>query len=389
MAAAAADVLGDRLKGGVVVGVRRWRSVEPVAHRCEHLTGGPPGAERRQRGAPAFARWPWPVPPAPTSSCSCCSRVERPRCWPFRRMGLTLADKQRATAILLARGRGDSPVERRQEASVGDQGRTARRRDRGARAGRCSSPMSSATTRASSHLARRWPTPARFGRPWTRSIGWVAAAAYPVAGRLPPRAGRWPERLPETPKPGDPRLAGPRCRGRRWTPPRDGGSGRRGQAPRLPRRRARTAGRWRSPRGGGEPRQAHGGLAAAADSRPVCVISSGETTVRVTGRGRGGRNQEFALAAATVRECVGPASGRGLDAAGERRHGRRGRADRCGRRDRRSDHARTREPARACRRPDAFLYNNDAYAFFAPLGDLIKTGPTGTNVGDLQVFLSV
>ena len=39
--------------------------------------------------------------------------------------------------------------------------------------------------------------------------------------------------------------------------------------------------------------------------------------------------------------------------------------------------------------PGEFLHNNDAYAFFAPLGDLIKTGPTGTNVGDLQVFLSV
>ena len=37
----------------------------------------------------------------------------------------------------------------------------------------------------------------------------------------------------------------------------------------------------------------------------------------------------------------------------------------------------------------AFLANNDAYAFFAALGDLISTGPTDTNVGDLQVFLSI
>jgi glycerate 2-kinase len=37
--------------------------------------------------------------------------------------------------------------------------------------------------------------------------------------------------------------------------------------------------------------------------------------------------------------------------------------------------------------PDAFLANNDAYHFFDALGDLIKTGPTETNVGDLQLFL--
>ena len=37
--------------------------------------------------------------------------------------------------------------------------------------------------------------------------------------------------------------------------------------------------------------------------------------------------------------------------------------------------------------PGAFLANNDAYAFFAALGDLLITGPTDTNVGDLQVIL--
>jgi hydroxypyruvate reductase len=35
--------------------------------------------------------------------------------------------------------------------------------------------------------------------------------------------------------------------------------------------------------------------------------------------------------------------------------------------------------------PSAFLADNDAYRFFDPLNDLIKTGPTGTNVGDLQI----
>ena len=46
------------------------------------------------------------------------------------------------------------------------------------------------------------------------------------------------------------------------------------------------------------------------------------------------------------------------------------------------------ERARALKlHPEAFLERNDAYRFFAPLDDLITIGPTGTNVGDLQVIL--
>ena len=37
--------------------------------------------------------------------------------------------------------------------------------------------------------------------------------------------------------------------------------------------------------------------------------------------------------------------------------------------------------------PERFLSDNNAYAFFDALGDLINIGPTGTNVGDLQVIL--
>ena len=37
--------------------------------------------------------------------------------------------------------------------------------------------------------------------------------------------------------------------------------------------------------------------------------------------------------------------------------------------------------------PEAFLERNDAYRFFAPLDDLVIIGPTGTNVGDLQIIL--
>jgi hydroxypyruvate reductase len=113
---------------------------------------------------------------------------------------------------------------------------------------------------------------------------------------------------------------------------------------------------------------------------PVCLISSGETTVQVKGRGRGGRNQEFALAAvdlmglfrgAAALASVGTDGVDGpTDAAGavvDSATGSRARA--------------------AGLSPARFLENNDAYTFFEALGDLIHTGPTGTNVGDLQVIL--
>ncbi len=136
----------------------------------------------------------------------------------------------------------------------------------------------------------------------------------------------------------------------------------------------------------GEAREAAPRLLAAARSltagaRPCCVIASGETTVRVTGSGKGGRNQEFALALAeplaadggiAVAASVGPDAIDGpTDAAGAI-------VDT-------ETHARATGAALAA--PGAFLANNDAYHFFAPLGDLVRTGPTDTNVCDLQLFL--
>ncbi|MBQ00927.1 MAG: hypothetical protein CL477_09620 [Acidobacteria bacterium] len=117
-------------------------------------------------------------------------------------------------------------------------------------------------------------------------------------------------------------------------------------------------------------------------TRPTCVVSSGETTVTVTGRGRGGRNQELALAAvdemyrlgvAAVLASVGTDGVDGpTDAAGAL-------VD--------SSTAR-RAHALALAPPSAYLSENDAYAYFDRLGDLVRTGPTGTNVGDLQVVLT-
>jgi glycerate 2-kinase len=116
-------------------------------------------------------------------------------------------------------------------------------------------------------------------------------------------------------------------------------------------------------------------------SRPVCVISSGETTVRVRGTGLGGRNQELALAAAPTlagleqQVVLGSIGTDGVD----------GPTDAAGA----IVDTTTLMRAQAAGLPSAVvgLDNNDSHSYFNRLGDLIRTGPTGTNVGDLQVFL--
>jgi hydroxypyruvate reductase len=115
-------------------------------------------------------------------------------------------------------------------------------------------------------------------------------------------------------------------------------------------------------------------------SRPACLVWGGETTVNVHGDGLGGRNQELALAAAMAVEGLphvvlvalgtdgtdGPTDAAGAVATGETTA--RGRA--------------------LGLDPTAYLANNDAYHYFDPLGDLIRTGPTGTNVNDLLLLFA-
>lgn len=120
---------------------------------------------------------------------------------------------------------------------------------------------------------------------------------------------------------------------------------------------------------------------AASLPRPLCVIGSGETTVRVTGRGTGGRNQELAAAAATVLADAGTATM--LASAGT--DGIDGPTEAAGAIS--DDTTLARAEAGGLPRVDAVLGDNNSYPYFAALGDLIRTGPTGTNVGDLQIFL--
>jgi hydroxypyruvate reductase len=119
---------------------------------------------------------------------------------------------------------------------------------------------------------------------------------------------------------------------------------------------------------------------ASGAGRPACIVSSGETTVHVTGHGQGGRNQEFALAAAEPLAQLGGAAV--IASAGT--DGIDGPTDAAGA----LADATTLQRARAAgQSPERALSDNNAYAFFNALGDLIHTGPTGTNVGDLQVIL--
>jgi len=114
---------------------------------------------------------------------------------------------------------------------------------------------------------------------------------------------------------------------------------------------------------------------------PACVLSGGETTVTIRGAGKGGRNQEFALAAGIQiagldRVAVlsigtdgtdGPTDAAGAFASGT-----------------------TVERARELGMEAAeYLRRNDSYPFFDRLGDLIRTGPTGTNVMDVHILLAL
>jgi hydroxypyruvate reductase len=113
--------------------------------------------------------------------------------------------------------------------------------------------------------------------------------------------------------------------------------------------------------------------------KPAAIVAGGETTVTVVGKGKGGRNQEIALAAALkikgLDGCVvaslstdgvdGP-----TDAAGAVADGKTvARAEKAG------------------IKAEDFLAENNSYSFFSKLDDLIFTGPTGTNVNDISVVI--
>ena len=115
---------------------------------------------------------------------------------------------------------------------------------------------------------------------------------------------------------------------------------------------------------------------------PVCLLAGGETTVTVRGDGQGGRNQELAVAAAQalagfpVPAVVASLATDGIDGASDAAGGI---AD---------DTSASRAAALGLAPASAFLAASDTRNFLGPLGDLIVTGPTGTNVVDVVALLA-
>ena len=119
----------------------------------------------------------------------------------------------------------------------------------------------------------------------------------------------------------------------------------------------------------------------AKRSRPFCLIAGGETTVTIHGNGKGGRNQELALSA--VDELRGLENVMLISLATDGEDGP-------------TDAAGAVATGESARRAESlglsaadYLSRNDAYTFFESLGDLIKTGPSGTNVNDLVVLVAI
>ena len=290
--------------------------------------------------------------------------------------GLTLEDKRRTTAQLLRAGADIESLNTvRKHLSAIKGGWLA------ARAGACRTLAISDVVGDDQSVIASGPTVAdasTFEQALAVIERYGGASLYPAAVIAHLRAGA-AGRIDETPKPGDPRLdrASASVIGGR----RDAMAG----AAREAERRGYHASIVEDPVVG-EARSAAVAfvrtMLARAEGlpRPLCLVSSGETTVHVTGRGRGGRNQEFAVAAADVlahgrtTAVVGSVGTDGVD----------GPTDAAGGVADATTAARARAAGLDLRR---YLDDNDAYAALDALGDLVKTGPTGTNVGDLQVLL--
>ncbi len=113
--------------------------------------------------------------------------------------------------------------------------------------------------------------------------------------------------------------------------------------------------------------------------KPVCLISGGETTVTVTGNGVGGRNMELALSFAQEIDGIDKIT---LLSAGT--DGTDGPTDAAGAI---VDGTTTAKAKAMGLDPETYLENNDSYTFFKKTGDVFMTGPTGTNVMDIQLIM--
>jgi hydroxypyruvate reductase len=117
-------------------------------------------------------------------------------------------------------------------------------------------------------------------------------------------------------------------------------------------------------------------------NKPLALLAGGETTVTLTGKGRGGRNQEMVLAFALAAEQYGLTGNWTFLSGGT--DGRDGPTDAAGGI---ADQNSIKRMIDAGIDPLAMLNNNDSYTALKSSQDLLITGATGTNVADLQVLL--
>ena len=114
-------------------------------------------------------------------------------------------------------------------------------------------------------------------------------------------------------------------------------------------------------------------------ARPCVLLSGGETTVTVRGKGRGGRNAEFLLSLAVALDGIADVHAIACDT-----DGIDGSEDNAGALCRPDSLSRA---VALGLHPRAMLDNNDGYGFFSALGDLVVSGPTRTNVNDFRAIL--
>ena len=119
--------------------------------------------------------------------------------------------------------------------------------------------------------------------------------------------------------------------------------------------------------------------AQTPDRRPTCVVTAGSTSVRRNGDGNGGRNQELALGAALEIDRMD-----GVLIASMSTDGVDGTTDAAGATATGTTLRRAIDSGVDCAEARA---RNDAYSVFGALDDLIVSGPTGTNVADIQILL--
>jgi hydroxypyruvate reductase len=370
MAHAALGVLGARVRGGLLVSLTGETIAPLESIQGEHPVPGA-GSERAGRRALAVAKAAGPDHLLVLLSGGASAMMAVPA------GGVTLADKQAATRVLLRSGADIHALNTvRKHLSAIKGGQLA-----AAAPAPCTTLAVSDVVGDDLHVIASGPTVAdatTYRQALDVLVRHQGLDSYPAAvvDRLKSGAEG---RAAETPKPGDRLLAGGRALvvGGRGDAMRGAGDCAQARGYRVVRMEQPTIGAARV--------AARTWLAAcvaqaAALDPPLCIVSSGETTVDVAGRGRGGRNQEFALA------LVAPLAqlGRTALVASVGTDGYDGPTDAAG------ALADVQSAGRAAARglaPAAYLEDNNAYEFFAALGDLVRTGPTGTNVGDLQLFL--